>query len=279
MNLSGKSCLITGANSGLGFAAAKKFAKLGAKVVLVCRDRDKGQNALESIRKEYPDSKAELMICNLASLASIRDFITQFKEKYSSLEILFNNAAVMKSKRTFTLDGLETMFQVNYLSAFLITNSLIDLLKISGSSRIINIAVPPDNIRLDFEDLQVEKQYSMFDAFFRSKLCLLLYSLELSERLSDLKISVNLTDPGPGKFRSNLVKEAGVFGRLIDIFAKSADQAAETIFFLASSDEVKDITGKVFLGKKARKLAPYWRDKTVRERLFTLTESLLMKVI
>jgi NAD(P)-dependent dehydrogenase (short-subunit alcohol dehydrogenase family) len=110
MELSGKTCLVTGASSGL--AAAKKFAAGGANVALLCRDVQKGENAREEIRIETPCASLELSYCDLASLASIENFIREFKETHVRLDILFNNAAVMKTRRTLSGDGLELMFQI-----------------------------------------------------------------------------------------------------------------------------------------------------------------------
>ena len=122
MTFTGKNCLITGANSGLGFAVSKKFASMGANTILVCRNEEKGKNALLEIKKETPNASVDLMICDLASMKSIQSFIGDIKGKYSKLDLLFNNAAVMKRKRTVTEDGFEMMFQVNYLAPFILMN-------------------------------------------------------------------------------------------------------------------------------------------------------------
>ncbi|EPY2278983.1 SDR family NAD(P)-dependent oxidoreductase [Clostridium sporogenes] len=278
MNLTDKTCLITGANSGLGFAVTKQFAKLGANVVMVCRDVQKGKNALEEVKKVVPDANLDLMICDLASITSIREFIQKFKAKYQSLDVLYNNAAVLRQHRTVTDDGYEMMFQTNFLAPVLLMTSLKDLLRNSSNAQIINIAVPPEKLRIDFEDLQFLKKYKPYDDFMRTKLYLLLYSLELSKRLADTKIIVNSINPG--LFKSGLRRESPWFlGKIMDLFALSADKAAENIIFHASSDEIQTKSGKVFDGKQEKILTSYWNDSIIRERLWSITGVLIDQLI
>jgi len=278
MNLSGKTCLITGANSGLGFAATKQFAKLGANVVMVCRDVQKGKNAQEVIRQEMPNASLDLMICDLTSLKSIMEFVQKFKANYHSLDVLYNNAAVLRHHRTVTDDGYEMMFQTNYLAPVLLTTSFVDLLKNCSSAKIINIALPPEKLRIDFEDLQFSRKYKSFDAFMQTKLYLLLYSLELSKKLDDSGIIVNSINPG--LFKSELRRESPWFlGKIMDLFAVSADKAAENIIFHASSDEIQTKSGKVFDGKQEKILTSYWNDYIIRERLWSVTGVLIDQLI
>ncbi|SHO52513.1 SDR family NAD(P)-dependent oxidoreductase [Anaerocolumna xylanovorans] len=277
MKLSGKTCLITGANSGLGFATAKQFAELGANVVLVCRDFQKGKNAMKEIKKEVPGANLELMICDLASIKSILDFTKKFKETHSELNVLFNNAAVLTQNRTVTEDGYEMMFQINYLAPVLLTTSLLDMLKGSTEARIINIAVPPEKLWVNFDDLQFLTHYKPFDEFMRTKLYLLLYSIELSKRLAGTGgIIVNSIDPG--LFKSGLRRESPwLLGKITDLFAVTADKAAESIVFHTLSNEAAENSGKVFVRRQEKMLIPYWNDSQVRKRLWSVTESLIDK--
>lgn len=273
MDLKDKTCIITGANSGLGLAAAKKFAGSGADVVLVCRDSSRGKAAVADVKKEVPDAKLELMICDLASMDSIRNFVANFYDTHSQLHILFNNAAVMKSQRSITEDGYEVMFQTNYLAPVILMKALLDLLKSSSPTRIINIAVPPDKLRIDFDDLQSSKQYKPFDAFMRTKLCLLLYSLEFSKRLAGTGIIINSVNPG--MFKSGLSREfPWLLRSIMALFSKSTDRAAEEIVFHATSNENQADSGKVYDGKKEKPIAPYWNDTDVTRHLWGITESL-----
>jgi len=203
MSLSGKICVVTGASSGLGLATTKQFTRLGAKVILICRDPEKGENAISEIQREVPNASVELMISDLTSFESVRNFIEKFKTNRSQLDILFNNAAVMKMQRTVTRDGFETMFQTNYLAPFILTMSFLDLLKKSAPAQVINIAVPSHKLRLDFNDLQSSNHYGAWDSFFKTKLCLLLFTIELSRRVDGSGVTVVST--APGSFKSNLV--------------------------------------------------------------------------
>jgi NAD(P)-dependent dehydrogenase (short-subunit alcohol dehydrogenase family) len=273
MTFSGKNCLITGANSGLGFAVSRKLASKGANTILVCRNKEKGENALLEIKKETPNASVDLMICDLASMKSIQSFIKDFKGKYSELDLLFNNAAVMKRKRTVTEDGFEMMFQVNYLAPFVIMNSFLELLKNGSSPQIINNGRPADDLRLDFDDLQFSKKYQMYNSFFRTKLCHLFSSLELSRREESDGISVTMADPGP--FKSNLVRDVPWFGWVKNLVSANVDTAAENILFVISLDEAERGTGKVFEKRQEKPLTAYWQDTDVSERLWSITQVLL----
>jgi len=274
MNISGKTCVVTGASSGLGLAATKQFARLGANVVLVCRDQKKGGNAVTEIQREASNASVELMICDLASIESIRNFIEKFKANHSKLDILFNNAAVMKMQRTITEDGFETMFQTNYLAPFIITMSFLDLLKNSSPAQVINIAVSSHKLRLDFNDLQSSNHYGAWDSFFKTKLCLLLFSIELSRRIDSSGITVVIT--APGSFKSNLVREARwPIGQIKNLFSGTVDKAAKNIVFLASSYEDHSRNGKIYLRKQEQTIIPYWNDSSISKRLWSITESLV----
>ena len=273
MTFSGKNCMITGANSGLGFAVSRKLASKGANTILVCRNKEKGENALLEIKKETPNASVDLMICDLASMVSVQSFIEDFEGKYSELDIFFNNAAVMKRKRTVTEDGFEMMFQVNYLAPFILMNSFLELLKNGSSPQIINNGRPADDLRLDFDDLQFSKKYQMYNSFFRTKLCHLFSSLELSRREESDGISVTMADPGP--FKSNLVRDVPWFGWLKNLVSANVDTAAENILFVISLGEAERGTGKVFEKRQEKPLTAYWQDTNVSERLWSITQALL----
>jgi NAD(P)-dependent dehydrogenase (short-subunit alcohol dehydrogenase family) len=274
MDLSGKTCLVTGASSGLGLAAAKKFAAAGANVVMLCRDVQKGETAREEIRIQTPCALTELAICDLASIASVQNFCRQFKENHASLDILFNNAAVVKTRRTVSADSLELMFQTNYLAPFMLTNALLDLLRNSAPARIINIAVPPDKLTLDLDDLQAVNSYKAMNAFMRTKLCLLLYSLELSRRLEGSGVTLNILDPGP--FKSDLARDMPrLVTGLIGLFEKSADAAAEHVLRLAAADDLQGKSGLIYVEQKLKTPVPYWQDQALRERLWNDTQAII----
>ena len=276
--LKGKKCLITGANSGLGLATTKIFVKSGAEVIMLCRNEAKAKSAIEEIMEEYPDAKIKLEICDLASIKSLNNFIRQFKEKNSEIDILFNNAAVMKPKYSETEDGFESMFHTNYIAPFLLTNSLSDMLKKSKNSKVINIALPPEKLRLDFNDLQSQHNFSSMETFYKTKLAFLLYSVELSEKLSASSVSVIIAVPGTGPFDSNIGREMPIPIRIIKkIISKKAGKAAEDILYYATMENAKNDI--IFEGRKRQEIIPYWNDKEVREQLWKVTEELIAKIV
>jgi NAD(P)-dependent dehydrogenase (short-subunit alcohol dehydrogenase family) len=167
------------------------------------------------------------------------------------------------------------MFQVNYLAPFILMNSFLELLKNSSSGQIINNGRPSDKLRLDLDDLQFSKNYSMYNSFFMTKLCLLFSSLELSRRPESDGIIVTMADPGP--FKSNLVRDVPWFGWVKNLFSAPVDTAAENILFVVTSDEAKK-TGKVFKEKQEYPLTSYWKDTNVSESLWAITETLIKNI-
>ena len=271
MDFSGKNCLIIGASTSLGLAISKRFAEMGANTILVCRNKEKGEKAVSEIKKESPDALVDLMICDLASIKSIQSFIKEFKGKHSKLDLLYNNAAVMKQKRAITEDGFEMMFQVNYLAPFILMKSLLDVLKKGHSPMILNNGRPAYKLRLDMEDLQFSKKYSMYQSFFKTKLCLLFASLEFSRKLENDGITVKMADPGP--FKSELVRDVPLMGWVKNLFSAPVDKAAENLLHVITSDMIKN--GKVFKEKKEWPLSEYWKDTEVSKRLWSITEDLI----
>jgi NAD(P)-dependent dehydrogenase (short-subunit alcohol dehydrogenase family) len=194
-------------------------------------------------------------------MASIRALAERLHATHRSLDVLINNAAVMTKRREETGDGFERMWQVNYLAPAALTMAVLDLLRAGAPSRVINIALPPATLRLESDEA-----FSASRAFFRAKLALLLFSLDLSERVSADGVTVTCVDPGPGKFRSGLIREMPAAVRwIIDALSRPVDGAADNIVRHATSGDLGP--GRVFAGMRPRELAPYWRDAEVRARL------------
>jgi retinol dehydrogenase-13 len=267
---------VTGANTGLGFEVARRFAGLGADTTLLCRNETRGMEAVSRIREESPAASVHLAICDLGSLASTRAFVEEFTSSHKSLDVLVNNAAVMKSERTVTRDGFELMFQVNYLAPFALMTSILDLLKAGGAPTVVNIARPSARLRLDLEDLQSERDYGMWRSFFRTKLCLVFASLELARRPDRDGVVVTVIDPGT--FRSGLVRDVKLMGWLKNLVSAPVERAADTLLHHLDADR-ETRNGKVFKGRQEYPLPAYWQDERVSGVLWSMTESMLVGAV
>ena len=252
--MEGQTCMVTGANSGIGLATAKGIARMGASVVMVCRDKEKGRVALEQIIAESGSRSVELMISDLTSLDSVRRLASNFKEIHERLEVLINNAGVIMGRRVVTGDGLETTFQVNYLSHFLLTNLLLDALKKSAPSRVVNITSDAHfGGKMEFDDLQRERSYGAMKSYAQSKLAQVLFTHELAKILDGSGVSVNCVHAGV--VRTRWGDEAGAVGIgiwLASPFMLSPEKGAATPIYVATSPDVKGVTGKYFTKKVVR---------------------------
>jgi NAD(P)-dependent dehydrogenase (short-subunit alcohol dehydrogenase family) len=277
--MQGKTVLITGADGGIGREITKALAKKGATIVMACIDLTEAQPVYEAIKQESGNTQIELMQLDLTSLSSIREFARQFLQKYRQLNVLINNAGVYCAKREETQDGFEKTIGTNYLGPFLLTNLLLLLLQQTPEARIINVS---SNAyfqgKIDLHDLHLKKKYHGFKAYASSKLAIVLFTQELAERLKDTGITVNALHPGhvatniwnmwPGKWYQALLF------KIIRWFAMPPQEAAQTSIYLASSDEVKGITGKYFEKKKTKEVSPKCKDRQLQKGLWQLSEKL-----
>ncbi len=206
-DLTGKVIIVTGANSGIGFAAAKEFARKGANTILACRSMDKAQAALDDILAEVPNAPAEIMPLDLESLASVRQFAAAFKAKYERLDVLVNNAGIMMVPYGITKDGFERQFGTNHLGHFALTGLLFDLLVNTPGSRVVNVSSTGHRMgSMDFDNLNYEagKDYSPMGAYGRSKLANLLFTYELQRRFDQLGSNALALAAHPGISQTNL---------------------------------------------------------------------------
>ncbi|TMD58477.1 MAG: SDR family NAD(P)-dependent oxidoreductase [Chloroflexi bacterium] len=271
-DMRGKVCLVTGSSSGLGRATAHGLAKLGATVILGCRDRQRGELTQAEIRTASGNESVDLLLVDLSVLASVRAMAAEFEKRYARLDVLINNAAVFKSSRTVTVDGLETMFATNHLGSFLLTNLLLERLKTSAPSRILTITAP-STTTLNFDDLQGEKKFSAFEAFGASKACNLLFTYELARQLKVTGVSANAIYPGLVK--SSLMREAAAPVRwFTSLISTTPEKAAETVVYYASSPEIEDKTGLFFKGRQVIESSPSTKDEAVQRRLWDVSVGL-----
>lgn len=234
-DLSGKVMIVTGANSGIGFEEAKEFARKGAQVILACRSMDKAQAAMYRILAEIPDARAEIMRLDLASLDSVRQFAEAFKSKYDRLDVLVNNAGIMMVPYSTTEDGFESQFGTNHLGHFALTGLLIDLLKATPASRVVNVSSGGHRFgKMDFDNLMFPdgNEYSPIAAYGRSKLANLLFTYELQRRLEAAGADVIAVAAHPGIANTNLAthlvneKLLILASPLLDVFMQSAVMGA-----------------------------------------------------
>lgn len=271
-----KTCVVTGANSGIGKATALALARMGATILMVCRDRDRGEAARAEIMSLGGDAQVDLLLADLGSQQSIRNLSAEIHGRLHRLTVLVNNAGVYLTKRSTTSDGLEVTFAVNHLGYFLLTNLLLDLLEVGAPARIVNVSSGAHtHAHLDFDDLQSEHAYNGWRAYSQSKLANVLFTYALAGRLRDMGVTVNAVHPGV--VATNFGRSGGFvrFGmRVAGRFMLSPEQGADTVIWLASSPEVEGVTGKYFAKRKTVRSSPESRNPAVQARLWQVSEQL-----
>jgi NAD(P)-dependent dehydrogenase (short-subunit alcohol dehydrogenase family) len=268
--------LVTGANSGIGKAAATALARQGIRVVMLCRNKQRGEEALSDIKRQSGSGSVELMLCDLGSIESINTFCDEFLKTHDRLDVLINNAGTLKQARRETMDGYELTFGVNYLGAFLLTNRLLPLLKKSAPSRIVNVSSCAHRWgKIHFNDINIAKRYTALKAYSQSKLAGIMFTYALAEDLADTGVAVNAVDPGIVGTDIVVNRETG-YGKLAakaqKLLFKSPEKGAETAVWLAASPDAEGVTGKFFLRKKAVASSKRSYNKKVWERLWLLSE-------
>jgi len=251
---------------------------MGATVIVVGRDRSRGEAAVTEIKQKSNNDAVDLMLADLSSQASIRRLAEEdFKDRYEQLHVLINNAGVFTSKHTVTLDGIETTFAVNHLAPFLLTNLLLDVLKASAPTRIINITSSGERSgTINFDDIQGGRRSNGFRAYNQSKLAMILFTYELARKLEGTGVTVNCVHPGV--VVTNLGRgSSGAFGlllRLMRPFFSSPEKGAETPIYLASSLEVEGVSGKYFAKKAEAKSSELSYDAATARRLWQVSAEL-----
>ena len=269
---SSKTCLITGANSGIGKVMALEIAKKDANVVMVCRSREKGEAARNDIIRESSNESVELMLADLSSMKQVRKLAEEFKQKHDKLHILINNAALWPNKRIMTSEGLETQFAINHLSHFLLTNLLLDIIKSSSPARIINTSSGlHKRAKIDFDNLQAEKSYKHMRVYGQTKLENVLFTKELARRLEGTGVTVNSFTPGMTSTNLGRYMSGGAKWFMRHM-ARSPEKGASTGVYLATSPEVEGVTGKYFGDRKEMKYNKIGDDVGIAKRLWNVSE-------
>jgi len=300
-----KVCVVTGANTGIGKETAKGMVQAGYRVVLACRSLDRAKQAQTEIINETAhnddeedrgeDGEKESSTCvmqlDLADLESVKQFVTQFHEDFASLDVLILNAGVTTASRQETKQGHEMMFGVNHLGHFLLTNLLLDVLRKTPSSRIVVVASDAHKFSGALTDTKQLTECPPFAnpgtalaVYARSKLCNMLFTIELSKRLKEEAekngthlVTVNALHPGA--VNTELQREAPWYlawlvKPLTAWFFKTPTDGAKTSIYVALSDDVKDVTGKYFADEKESKPVDYALDMDAAKMLWDLSEEL-----
>jgi NAD(P)-dependent dehydrogenase (short-subunit alcohol dehydrogenase family) len=244
-----KTCLVTGATSGIGLVTAMELARLGATVVLVGRNAVKCTQAMDLICRQVPGADVDFLVADLSSQTQIHQLNQQFRARHNRLDVLINNAGGVFMSRQSSVDGIEMTFGLNHLNYFLLTNLLLDMLEACAPARIINVASSGHKNRpLDFDNLQSEYDYQGRLAYGRSKFANILFTYELAQRLKSSGVTVNALHPGWVK--TNIGRNNGLIFRLlmplVQFNAISTHKGAQTMIYLASSPEVDGLSGKYF---------------------------------
>jgi len=277
--MSGQTVLVTGATSGLGLEASVKLARMGAEVVLVARDRARGEAAVADVQSRSGSRTVSVMYCDFASLTQIRALAIEVSAKHSTLRVLVNNAGSVSAKRMLTEEGLERTFAVNHLGVFLLTNLLLDVLARSAPARVVTVASAAHRQgTLPFDDLQFEHGgYSTNRAYARSKLANVLFTTELARRLAGTGVTANCLHPGV--VATNIWSHAPWFTQPLiavgKLFMASAEQGAETIVYLAASPEVQGLTGGYYERNRIVVPSRLGQDEAIARRLWERSAALV----
>jgi NAD(P)-dependent dehydrogenase (short-subunit alcohol dehydrogenase family) len=276
--MQGKTVLITGANQGIGKAAALALAAQGAHVVLVARNAEKGRAALAEVQAAGRGG-AELILADFSSQEQVHRAAAEFKSRHKRLDVLLNNAGVFVPERHSTVDGLEETFAVNHLGYFVLTRALLDVLQATPAARIVNVSSEAHrNAKMVWDDLQFEKtRYRGFKVYGQSKLANVLFTYELARRLEGTGVTANCLHPGviASGFGQTYAGAVSVLVKLARPFLLSAEEGARTSVYLASSPEVAGVTGKYFSKCRPVKSNAVSYDVQSQQKLWSLSEQLV----
>ncbi|KAM3615979.1 uncharacterized protein V6R79_010454 [Siganus canaliculatus] len=279
--LHGKTVIVTGSNTGIGKTTAIDLAKRGARVILACRSKQRGEVALQEVKRESRSNEVVFMQLDLGSLKSIRSFAETFLKYETRLDILINNAGLLMQGRTE--DGFGMMFGVNHLGSFLLTNLLLDRLKECGPSRIVNVSSVGHNFgKIDFECLNAQKALGLGSSFmelnqiyFDSKLCNVLFTHELAQRLEGTKVTCYSLHPGA--INTELARNTSAIFQLLltpitSFFFKNPVQGAQTTLHCALQEGLEPLSGRYFSNCTVRDVYAKAKDDAAAKKLWELSE-------
>jgi NAD(P)-dependent dehydrogenase (short-subunit alcohol dehydrogenase family) len=245
----GRVCVVTGASSGIGFETARGLAAAGARVLMICRDRERGEAAMLRIRAEHEGADLELFLADLSSMDDLWRVAAELQGRHPRIHVLVNNAGALFGRRILSADGIEMNFALNHLSYFILTNLLMETLVASSPARVVNVASNAHRAgRIDWDDIQMERGYGGFQAYRNSKLMNLLFTFELARRLAKRGVTANCLHPGvvwTGIARQGRLHERLIWG-VIRPFMIDAEKGAVGALRLASATELEKVSGNYF---------------------------------
>lgn len=264
-----KTVLVTGATDGIGMQSALELARMGARVIVHGRSAERGASTVDSIRRQTGSDKVRFEQADFASLQQVRALAGRINASCDRLDALINNAGVYLRAHELTEDGYEMTLGVNHLAHFLLTHLLLDLLKASAPARVVTVS---SNLhlsgRVEFDNLQLERNYSTRAAYNNSKLFNVMFSQELSARLDPQVVTSNSLHPGVIATKMLVVASGGMSG------GRSLEQGAETQLYLATSPEVAGVTGRYFERMRVVSHSRLADDASLRARLWQVSAQL-----
>jgi retinol dehydrogenase 14 len=278
-SMAGKTVLVTGGTGGIGKATATGLATLGARVGIVGRDLGRARAAAADIVRESGNSSVDMFVADMSVQAEIRRLADEVLDRYPRLDVLVNNVGGFWATRHTTVDGLEHTLAVNHLAPFLLTNLLLDRLIANAPARIVTVSSGAQTMgRIDFDDLQAEKQYKGQRAYNQSKLANVLFTYELARKLDGTGVTATVLHPGVVRTAFAAEDPAPAMKALTAIvrpFMKTPTQGAATSIYAASSPRVEGVTGVYFANSKARTSSKRSYDQDTATRLWTVSEQLV----
>jgi len=260
-----KTILITGSMDGIGKQAALELSESGARVILHGRDKSKIKQVLQEFEQKTDNDQLDFFIADLSSLQQIRTMSAEIRRKYSRLDVLINNAGVAMNKLEISEDGYEMTFAVNYLAVFAFTLLLLDLLTRSAPSRIINVSSSAHSSSLNFENLAEPRHFDGWEVYCQSKLCNILFTYELAEKLQNMGVTVNCLHPGVIDTKLLRVNFGG---------GSPVTEGSRKLLYLATAPELATVTGEYFYDNRQTRSAEITYDAETRKKLWNLSEKL-----
>ncbi len=278
MSVENKTCLVSGATSGIGKYMAYDFAQRQAQLILTGRNPEKLTHVQQTLQEETGNTNIYTATADFAELKAVHQLAQWVQQEFSDLHLLVNNAGIFSSSRDITSDGHEKVFQVNYLAHFLLTYKLLDLLKSSAPARIVNISSGMHRMgKINFDDLTLENGYNGIRAYGRSKLAGLLFTYELARRLPKEEVVVHAANPGPVSTDFASKHSRGLywlFWRIYRYFIKGIKKGAETPIYVATHPELQEVTGRYYRNKREKKTAKATYDKELARQLWKKSKEL-----